>query len=71
MPPSMVTTSQERSKYHQKTVDLYRSRSHYQTWSDLVLCALNAAFRLACRIAHCRFDDDICTIAQAPLAPEG
>ena len=30
-----------------------------------------AAFRLACRLPHCRFDDDICTTAQAPLAAEG
>ena len=30
----------------------------------------NAAFRLACRSPHCRFDDDICTTAQAPLAAE-
>ena len=32
----------------------------------------NAGFRLACRLPHCRFDDDdICTTAQAPLAAEG
>ena len=31
----------------------------------------NAAFRLACCSPHCRFDDDICTTAQAPLAAEG
>ena len=30
-----------------------------------------AAFRLACHSTHCRFDDDICTTAQAPLAAEG
>ena len=30
-----------------------------------------AAFRLACRLPHCRFDDDICTAAQAWLAAEG
>ena len=30
----------------------------------------NAAFRLACRSQHCRFDDDICTTAQLPLAAE-
>ena len=30
-----------------------------------------AAFRLTCRLPHCRFDDDICTTAQAPLAAEG
>ena len=30
-----------------------------------------AAFRLACRSQHYRFDDDICTTAQAPLAAEG
>ena len=30
-----------------------------------------AAFRLACRLPHCHFDDDICTTAQAPLATEG
>ena len=30
-----------------------------------------AAFRLACRSPHCRFDDDICTTAQAPLVTEG
>ena len=30
-----------------------------------------AAFRLICRLPHCRFDDDICTTAQAPLAAEG
>ena len=31
----------------------------------------NAGFRLTCRLPHCRFDDDICTTAQAPLAAEG
>ena len=31
---------------------------------------INAAFRLACHSPHCRFDDDICTTAQAPLATE-
>ena len=31
----------------------------------------NAGFRLACRSPHCRFDDDICSTAQAPLAAEG
>ena len=31
----------------------------------------HAAFRLACRSRHCRFDDDICTTAQAPLAGKG
>ena len=31
----------------------------------------HAAFRLACRLPHCHFDDDICTTAQAPLAAEG
>ena len=30
-----------------------------------------AAFRLACRSPHCRFDDDICITTQAPLAAEG
>ena len=30
-----------------------------------------AAFRLACRSPHCRFDDDICTTAQSPLDLEG
>ena len=30
-----------------------------------------AGFRLTCRLPHCRFDDDICTTAQAPLAAEG
>ena len=32
---------------------------------------LYAAFRLAYHLPHCRFDDDICTTAQAPLATEG
>ena len=31
----------------------------------------NAGFRLTCRLPHCRFDDDICSTAQAPLAAEG
>ena len=31
----------------------------------------NAGFRLTCRLPHCRFDDDICPTAQAPLAAEG
>ena len=31
---------------------------------------LNAGFRLTCRLPHCRFDDDICSTAQAPLAAE-
>ena len=31
----------------------------------------NAACRLACRSPHCRFDVDICSTAQAPLAAEG
>ena len=30
-----------------------------------------AGFRLTCRLPHCRFDDDICTTAQASLAAEG
>ena len=30
-----------------------------------------AAFRLAWRSPHCRFDDEICTTVQAPLAAEG
>ena len=31
----------------------------------------NAGFRLACRLPHCRFDDDICSTAyKAPLAAE-
>ena len=30
-----------------------------------------AGFRLTCRLPHCRFDDDICSTAQAPLAAEG
>ena len=45
-------------------------------WNDFSLiplgkCASYAAFRLTCRLPHCRFDDDICTTAQAPLAAEG
>ena len=31
----------------------------------------NAGFRLTCRLPHCRFDDDICSTAQAPRAAEG
>ena len=31
----------------------------------------NAGFRLTCRLPHCRFDDDIYSTAQAPLAAEG
>ena len=31
----------------------------------------NAGFRVTCRLPHCRFDDDICSTAQAPLAAEG
>ena len=31
----------------------------------------NAGFRLACRLPHCRFHDDICSTPQAPLAAEG
>ena len=52
MPLSMITTSQERSKYHQKTVDLYRKKvTLHQTWSDLVLCALNIIpVKGACRL---------------------
>ena len=34
----------------------------------MFLADLNAAFRLACRSPHCRFDGDICSTAQAPLA---
>ena len=30
-----------------------------------------AGFRLTCRLPHCRFGDDICSTAQAPLAAEG
>ena len=30
----------------------------------------NAGFRLTC-LPHCRFDHDICSTAQAPLAAEG
>ena len=30
-----------------------------------------AAFTLACRSPHCRFDGDICETAQASLATEG
>ena len=32
---------------------------------------LYAAFWLACRSWHCRFDGDVCTTVQAPLAAEG
>ena len=32
---------------------------------------INAGFRLTCRLSHCRFEEDICTTAQAPLAAEG
>ena len=39
------------------------------TGRHLWLC--NAGFRLTCRLPHCRFDDDICSTAQAPLAAEG
>ena len=31
---------------------------------------LYAAFGLACRSPHCRFDGDFCTTAQAPLTAE-
>ena len=34
------------------------------------MCMSYAAFWLACHSPHCRFDDDICTTAQAPLAAE-
>ena len=34
-------------------------------------CQTNAGFRLTCRLPHCRFDDDICSTAQALLAAEG
>ena len=32
---------------------------------------INAGFRLACRLPHCRFDVDICSTAPAPLGAEG
>ena len=44
-------------------------KSHFPLWK---FCGKsNAAFRLACRSPHCRFDGDFCTAAQAPLAAEG
>ena len=39
--------------------------------TDKLKCKLNAGFRLTCRLPHCRFDDDICSTAQASLAAEG
>ena len=41
-------------------IQLHRLLLHY-----------NAAFKPACCSPHCRFDDDICTTAQVPLATEG
>ena len=41
-------------------------------WSDTKKRqAYYAGFRLTCRLPHCRFDDDISSTAQAPLAAEG
>ena len=40
-------------------------------WSHHILSITHAAFRLACRLPHCRFDGDFCTTAQVPLAAEG
>ena len=48
---------------------------HYTEWPSLGHYyshgQSDAAFRLACRSPHCRFDGDICSTAQAPLATEG
>ena len=41
------------------------------THSPPTLWKCYAGFRLTCRLLHCRFDDDICSTAQAPLAAEG
>ena len=38
---------------------------------NVCMYIINAGFRLTCRLPHCRFDDDICSTAQAPLAAEG
>ena len=50
------------------------SQQHHQ-WllqMNTNYCRTNiAGFRLTCRLPHCRFDDDICSTAQASLAAEG
>ena len=45
-------------------------RSKNATRDTNIRCSY-AGFRLTCRLPHCRFDDDICSTAQAPLAAEG
>ena len=41
-------------------------------WTLTIYCTTIAGSRLACRLPHCRFDDDdICSTVQAPLAAEG
>ena len=53
----------------------YKIRKHYSTRFGRYCVQLtnhrNAGFRLTCRLPHCRFDDDICSTVQAPLAAEG
>ena len=43
----------------------------YTVASRHIIFETNAAFRLACRSPHCRFDGDFCSTAHAPLAAEG
>ena len=44
---------------------------HVSTYMSYVESQCYAGFRLTCRLPHCRFDDDICSTAQAPLAAAG
>ena len=45
-------------------------KNQHRTRSEHILHKPNAAFRLACRLPHCHYDD-ICWTAQVPLAAEG
>ena len=53
---------------------VYYPKGSQPNWIEprtLRLLESYAGFRLTCRLPHCRFGDDICSTAQAPLAAEG
>ena len=52
--------------YHAAHALLLHTVTHRPTNKRNASAINNAGFRLTCCLPHCRFDDDICTTAQAP-----